>query len=474
MSLPNTTMPDRAALRPQRTDGPDNGSADGAVETLEQTPDLNARIASAFEQALKRRGEADVLGEIREQAMGTFARLGIPTRKHEGWKYTNVEKALRHDYALLPPGAPTGLTRGDVERFRLPDLDAHLLVVVNGAVRPELSDRDGLPPGVRVGSLLDAAESDAETVGRYFGKYAQVDEDAFVALNTAFDLDGVFLQIPRGVTLERPVQVAYVTDASEDSLLQTRNLYLFGENSEALVLETFHTAGGARTFENAVTEVVVDRAARVNVLKLQNEGDTASRIETTQVYQEAQSRFAAHTYTLGGRLVRNNVNVVPAGEGCESHLYGLYVLDGEQHVDHHTLVDHAAPNCFSNELYRGILDDASTGVFNGKVFVRRDSQQTNAYQSSQGVVLSEDADHYSKPELEIYADDVQCSHGSTTGELEPEHVFYLRSRGLDETTAKRLLLYAFARDITDELPHTALREHLDGLIEAKLEASAGK
>jgi len=444
------------------------------IDTLERTPDLNERIVTAYEEALERRGEAGLLTEVRRNAMDTFHRLGIPTRKHEAWKYTNIEKALRHDYALLDAVAPTGLTRDDVEGFRLPGLDAHLVVVVNGALSRELSDQDGLPDGVEVGSLLDAAEADGETVARYFGKYANVDEDAFVALNTSFDLGGLFLRVAKGVTLERPLQVAFITEADRDALVQSRNLYLFGENSEAMVVETYHSATEAKTFANAVTEVVVDRAARINVLKLQTEGEEASRVETFQVYQEARSHFAAHTYTLGGALVRNNVNVVPAGEGCESHLYGLYILRGDQHVDNHTLIDHAAPQCFSNELYRGIVDERSTGVFNGKVFVRRDSQQTNAYQSSQGVVLSEQATHYSKPELEIYADDVKCSHGSTTGELEPEHVFYLRSRGLDEKTAKKLLLYAFASDIVTELPHEALRTYLDGLIEERLNLSASR
>jgi Fe-S cluster assembly protein SufD len=444
------------------------------IETLEQAPTLNERIVTAYEEALERRGEAAPLAEVRRQAMDTFSRLGIPTRKHEAWKYTNIERALRHDYALLDGDAPSRLTRADAEGFRLPGLDAHLVVVVNGTVSRELSDVDGLPAGVEVGSLLDAADADGETIRTYFAKYASVDEDAFVALNTAFDLDGVFLRVPKGLTLERPIQVAFVTDADRDALVQGRNLYLFGENSEALVVETYHSASGARTFANTVTEAVVDRAARINVLKLQTESESASRVDTFQVYQEAQSHFAAHTYTLGGATVRNNVNVVPAGEGCESHLYGLYILRGNQHVDNHTLIDHAAPQCFSNELYRGIVDERSTGVFNGKVFVRRDSQQTNAYQSSQGVVLSEEARHFSKPELEIYADDVKCSHGSTTGELEPEHVFYLRSRGLDEKTAKMLLLYAFASDIVSELPHDALRGYLDGLIEERLNLSASR
>ncbi|MEM1042350.1 MAG: Fe-S cluster assembly protein SufD [Bacteroidota bacterium] len=447
------------------------------IDTLEPTPTLEKdftfteRIAAAHEHAaLHTNGHPEAFRDLRERARAAFDALGIPGRKDEAWKYTNIERALRHDYALLDPDA-AAVSAEDVADLRIEGLDASTLVVVNGVVDLGLSDLGALPDGVTVGSLREAGESvHAQAVQRAFGQYANAEEDAFIALNTSFELDGVFLQVERGVTVERPVQIIHVTDADRDAFVQTRNLYLFGENCEALVVETYHSAGGAKTFGNRVSEIVVEREARASVLQLQTEGADASQVNTLQVYQEEKSYFAAHTYTLGGALVRNNINAVPNGEHCETHLYGLYILDGQQHVDNHTLVDHAKPNCFSNELYRGIVDDRSTGVFNGKVFVRRDAQQTNAYQSSQGVVLSDSASHHSKPELEIYADDVKCSHGSTTGEVEPEHVFYLRSRGLSEQQAKSLLLYAFAHDIVTELPHEALRTYLDDLIEVRLNA----
>jgi Fe-S cluster assembly protein SufD len=444
------------------------------IETLEKTQDLSERILDAFAAQEGRRAD-DPLASTRAAAMGEFQRLGLPTKKNEAWKYTRVEKTLRHPYDLVPTGANSEISPDDAQRLRLPDLDAHLVVVVNGSIRQDLSDHDALPSGVEIRPLLDYIRDNPEEARDHVARLLDDSEDPFGALNTAFVNDGVFLRVPGGVTLERPIQIAFLTDLDGDAIIQPRNLYIFGENSEAMVVETFQSVGDARVFNNAVTEVLVDKAARVNLLKLQFESDHADRIDTTQVVQQnGASHFAGHTYTLGGGLVRNNMNVRPAGHGCESHLYGLYILGGEQHVDNHTLIDHAAPGCFSNELYRGIVDEHSTGVFNGKVFVRRDSQQTNAYQSSQGVVLSENATHYSKPELEIYADDVKCSHGSTTGELEPEHVFYLRSRGIDKTTAKSLLLYAFARDIVDQLPHEALRAYLDGLIEERIVRSAAK
>lgn len=438
------------------------------IDTLEQTPTLREWIEAGPGDYVN--GHATPFAALRARARTAFDHLGIPTRKDEAWKYTNIEKALRHDYALLDSDATPIVDASDVADYRIDGLDAYTLVVVNGTVVPELSDTDGLPAGVHIGSLREAATSHADVVERHLGQYADVESEAFIALNTASDLNGVFLQIDKSVTLERPIQIVHVTNTDEDAFVQTRNLYLFGENSEALVVETYHSASDLKTFGNRVSEVVVERTARINLLQLQTEGDDASQVNTLQIEQDAASYFAAHTYTLGGALVRNNVNAVPNAEGCETHLYGLYILDGEQHVDNHTLVDHAKPNCYSNELYRGIVDGRSTGVFNGKVFVRRDAQQTNAYQSSQGVVLSDDASHHSKPELEIYADDVKCSHGSTTGEVEPEHVFYLRSRGLSEQQAKSLLLYAFAHDIVTELPHEALRTYLDDLIEDRLNA----
>lgn len=422
------------------------------------------------------RDAADVLAERRAAAKQVFDRLGIPGRKTEAWKYTAIAKALQKGYALVPTGAPTSLGADGAERLRLPGLDAHLVVVVNGTLRADLSDSEALPDGVEISSFLDFARGRAEEARRLIGRQIELEGEHFAALNAAFANDGLYVRIPKGVTLGRPLQIAFVTDLSTDGFIQPRNLYLFGENSEAVVVETFHAHGdlAAKVFNNALTEIVVERDARINLLKLQLEADHASRIDTTQVVQTGPSHFAAHTYSLGGRLIRNNLYTRPAAQGCETHLYGLYILRGEQHVDNHTLIDHAAPGCNSNELYRGIVDERSTGVFNGKVFVRRDSQQTNAYQSSQGVVLSENARHYSKPELEIYADDVKCSHGSTTGELEPEHVFYLRTRGLDAVTAKSLLLYAFARDIVDQLPHEAVRAYLDGLIEERIVRSAGR
>lgn len=439
------------------------------IDTLAPPTDFTGRVSETFTES------GDALDAVRRNALESFLNQGLPTRKTERWKYTPIERELRHDYEILSAGHPAN--KLDAERaasFRLPELDAYFILVANGRIQEPFSDLSSLPSEVEILSLESIIGTNGDDATLISG-LLNVDDDPFYALNTAFITDGIFLRIRKGATLDRPIHIAYVNDTDSDAFIQPRSLYHFGENSEALVVETYHSLGNGKTFTNAVNETYVDAAARIHVVKLQVENDQAIRIDSTAaIQQHGASNFAVHTYSLDGKLIRNNVNVRPDATGSESHLYGLYLLDNDQHLDNHTLIDHSAAGCESNELYRGIVDGKATGIFNGKVFVRRDSQQINAYQSSQGVVLSDQARHFSKPELEIYADDVKCSHGSTTGELEPEHVFYLRSRGIDEITAKRLLLYAFAIDIVEQLPSEALRGYFDQLIEKLLTISASR
>ncbi|MDX1421400.1 MAG: SufD family Fe-S cluster assembly protein, partial [Rubricoccaceae bacterium] len=389
--------------------------------TTDQTPDLLRRLLDEADRAYSGDGAPRPFAARRREARDRFAALGFPTKKDEAWKYTDLRPALRPAYALSHAGAADRLARADLDAYRIPGLDAWRVVLVNGAFAPSLSDLDGL--GATAQSLWDAASD--EVVARYLGRTA---DDAFPALNTAFDLDGLFLHVPDGVALEKPLHVINLVDADADAFVQSRHLLVFGRNAQARVVETHHVRGDAETFGNHVTEIVVAQDAVVDHYRVQDEGPRAHQVNTTHAVQEGRSVFSTATFTFDGGIVRNDLTVVPDAEGCETNLYGLYVLRGGQHVDNHTFVDHAKPGCTSNELYKGIVYDRSTGVFNGKVFVRRDAQQTNAYQQSQGVVLSDDAHHYSKPELEIYADDVKCSHGSTTGEIDPEALYYCRAR----------------------------------------------
>lgn len=425
--------------------------------------DLYQRALDEADRAFSGDGAPRPFAERRRAARDRFAALGFPTKRDEAWKYTDLRPALRPDYAFLRGDGTTRLTRADLDPYRVPDLDAHTAVVVNGAFVPALSDLDGLD-GATAASLR--ASADHEVVRRHLDR---ADDGAFAALNAAFDLDGLLLHVPDGIVLEKPLHVIHVVDAEADAFVQSRHLFVFGRSAQARVVESHHVRGGAETLGNHVTEIVVAQGAVVDHYRIQDEGARAHQVNTAHVVQEGRSVFSTATFTFESGLVRNDLTVVPAAEGCETHLYGLYVLRGGQHVDNHTFVDHAAPGCQSNELYKGIVYDRATGVFNGKVYVRRDAQQTNAYQQSQGVVLSDDAHHYSKPELEIYADDVKCSHGSTTGEIDPEALYYCRARGISLSDARAMLLYAFAHDVVEQVKLPALRAHLDRLIEARLD-----
>ena len=297
--------------------------------------------------------------------------------------------------------------------------------------------------------------------------------ESFIALNTAFTFDGAFIHIPAHTVVEKPIHLLHVSDArNEATVSYPRNLIVAENNSRVKVIESFHTVQSANhNFINSVTEVVVKENSIVELNKIQNEAAEAFHINHTEASQEKNSTFKINTITLGGGIVRNNLHIVLNGEYCNSQLNGLYLLNGSQLVDNHTLVDHAKPNCYSNELYKGIIDGKAQGVFNGKIFVRKDAQKTNAYQSNKNILLSDDASMNAKPQLEIFADDVKCSHGATTGQLDEDALFYLRSRGIGEENAKALLNVAFAADVIKNISIEALKNNLSVLISTKLKRS---
>ena len=433
---------------------------------LAQAPSLVRTAVDALDLAFSGDGAPTPFAAQRKAARTAFETLGVPTPKHEAWKYTDLRAALKPDYRLAD--ATRQLDASDLDGTAVEGLDAARVVCVNGRFDAALSDLSGLPGSIHIGSLRAAALAQNAELAAHFGAHADVQRDAFAALNASFDLDGLYLHVPRGVAVERPIHVVHIATADAPTFVQSRHLVVVEEVAQAMVLETFHIHGASPTFRNELTEIVAGAQAHVEHIRIQNEGDEANGVSLVQVHQERDSTVETLVFTFASGTVRNNMVMVPSGEGCQSTLGGLYICRGEQHVDTSTLVDHVAPGCQSNELFKGIVYEQSTGVFNGKVFVRREAQQTNAYQQSQGVVLSPDAHHYSKPELEIYADDVQCSHGSTTGSVEPEHVFYLRSRGVSESDARAMLLYAFAHDVVEMVSSEPLRDHLDAMIAERL------
>ncbi|MCH8123655.1 MAG: Fe-S cluster assembly protein SufD [Bacteroidetes bacterium] len=401
-------------------------------------------------------GSQPFLLGLRSNALQAFQSLGFPGRKSEDWKYTPVTKWLDASLQMAESHDEPVLAVPPV----LKQDNRYLAVSVNGIFRADLSELPGAEQNVVVCSLADAFKDHTELVQSHIAKQADYTSEAFTALNTAFLGNGLFVWIPDGASLDYPL---YVTDICTDpnrSLIQPRNLFVVGANATGTILEWYDGPGHPSCFENAVTEFYVGPSSRVNHIYVFDRGESADLINSLFVYQEKDSYFATNHLTLSGRLVRYNLNFLPDGEGCETHLLGLVLARNEMHVDVHTFVDHAKPNSISNELYKCILDGNSVGVFNGKIMVRQDAQLINAYQSNRSVLLSDSAHMYSKPELEIYADDVKCSHGATTGQLDEEAIFYLRSRGLRQEEARLLLLESFAREVIEQVDDEAIRAYL--------------
>lgn len=410
------------------------------------------------------------LQRLRHERIARVQSLGLPTRRTEAWKYTPIEKTFEAPLRIVAGSVQPRATASDVEAALLEGLDAHVVVLVNGTFQPDLSRMGRLLEGVILTGLKSALAEHRALVDAHLDAYTRAEEDVFAALNTSFLTDGLFLYVPRGVTLEKPVHIVHLLEAQGRVLVQPRVLVVAAENAEVTIVETTRVTGEVQALVNGVTEFAVGPRARVTHYRVQDEGPAVSHVNATEAHQEQASVFTTTTVTLSGQIVRNNVRAVLDADHCEAHLYGLFLADGKTHVDNATFLDHAKPDCVSNELYKGVLWDEARGVFNGKVLVRPDAQKTNAYQSSRSIVLSDRAEMYSKPELEIYADDVKCSHGAATGKLDPDALFYLRARGLDEAQARALMLLAFARDVTDTITLQPLHDWLDAHLQERFHA----
>jgi Fe-S cluster assembly protein SufD len=413
------------------------------------------------------------LPKLRRAAIETFAELGFPTTHDEEWLYTNVS-ALASTPFTPSTVKLTEEIREKIERLPLADLGCSRLTFLNGRYVPELSSLGKVPKGVKAGSLAAAWKTHGALLERHLGHYADAKTHAFVALNSAFFEDGTFVEIPKGAVLQKPLHILQVScGGGKPTVAHPRNLILVGETGQAGIIETFVSLEEGTTFTNTVTEIVAGEGALVDYTKVQQESDAAYHYARVQVHQERSSSVATHSIQLGGLLTREEVNAVLDGEGAESHLYGLYVIAGRQHVDNHTIIDHAKPHCPSREVYKGVLDGKAQGVFNGKIIVRPDAQKTDSKQSNKNLLLSEDAIINTKPQLEIYADDVKCTHGATVGQIDPEAVFYLRSRGIGAQEAKKLLTFAFANDVMERIKYQPLREQLAERMYARLAERIG-
>ncbi|MBZ5603062.1 MAG: Fe-S cluster assembly protein SufD [Acidobacteriia bacterium] len=410
------------------------------------------------------------LRAIREHAFARFTTLGFPTARQEEWRFTNVSPIAERAFQVAVAGA--GVRGGQVAPFGLAAADAVEIVFVNGRFAPGLSTLQALPPGVSVRSLADVLTADSERVAAHLARHAAFDNEPFAALNTAFASDGAVVEASPNAVVTRPIHILFVA-ASGGEVSYPRVLVRAGRNSQMQLVES-HIAPdgsptrlghpGAPSFTNAVSEIVLDDGAVVDYYRVQREATDSFHVSTTQVTLSHSSTFSSHTFSFGGAIVRNDINALLAGEGGDCTLNGLYLAGGTQLVDNHTVIDHAQPHCGSHEVYKGILGGRARAVFNGKILVRPDAQKTDAKQTNKNLVLSEDATINTKPQLEIFADDVKCTHGATVGQLDAESMFYLRSRGIDAGQARAMLIDAFAHEVIDGIKEQKFREYVGQLV----------
>ena len=420
-----------------------------------------------FDQ-LQSKEQGSNLEAIRQRSFDQFAEKGIPTSRNEEWKYTRIGSVFNKAYDF--PVDEVHISKTEIDAIRLPGhAEANELVFINGIFSTAFSNirSEDL---IVVPLELAAKNEYGDIVKTHLGHSSNYLNDGINALNTAFVHGGVFIHVKKGKAPEHPVYIYNISDArSVNILAQPRSLVHISENAQVQIVETYTTLGSSASFTNQVMEIIVEQDAIVEYYKIQNDASHASQVSTTHIRQLGKSFTHTVTISLNGDIVRNNLNVVMEADHCEAHLYGLYFQSGKTHVDNHTVVDNKRPHCLSNQLYKGILNDDATGVFNGKIFVRQVAQKTNAYQSNKNILLSEGATVNAKPQLEIFADDVKCSHGCTVGKLDEEGLFYLRSRGVTEKMARALLVQAFAVDVLEHIKPAAIRHYVDQIISQRLE-----
>jgi Fe-S cluster assembly protein SufD len=426
--------------------------------------DAKVYFKDKFEQA---NSVSSMLGSFQQKNWDAFTKLGLPAIKHEEWKYTKIKNLFRDDLVYTVDNS--AINSLDLEGISLPGTEkSNKIVFLNGIFQQALSKiNDNM---LVVESLEVASNNENKSfVESHLGCSQPYHQDGINALNAAFANGGVFIKVKKGAVLNDPIVIHQVSDCQSGlRFSQPRILASIEESAEATLIEAYHKIGNHESLTNEVIEICVEKEARFRYIKLQNEGKGSNHTGTTQIQQLGKSFTHAVTITLDGGVVRNNLNMIMKAEFGECHLYGLYLLNEDTQADNHTIVDNAVPNCYSNELYKGIMDGKSSGTFNGKIFVRKDAQKTNAYQSNKNILIGDHASANTKPQLEIFADDVKCSHGCTIGKLDEDALFYLRARGISEKNAQAMLLHAFALDIVQQVEIEELKNHIDQLISDRL------
>jgi len=433
--------------------------------------DLKDKLVSSF---LAFEDNVDVdsyVHDVRSEAIKTFEEKGFPSKKEEAWKYTSLNSILKEDYSVFPK-QENALDYKDVKKYFIHDIDTYKIIFIDGKYSSHLSQttHDGIDVCL-MSSALNKPKYQL-IIENYFNKAAE--KNSLSALNTAFSCEGAYIHIPKNKIVEKPIQILHFSTGNEAAtMLQPRNLVVVGENSHVQIMERHQSLTSNSVLTNSVTEIFASKRAIVDYYKIQNDNENASLIDNTFIKQSRESFASVHTFSFGGKLTRNNLNFYQEGERIDSTLKGITIIGEKQHVDHNTLVHHIEPNCESHQDYKGIFSDRSTGVFNGKVVVNKEAQKTNAFQANNNILLSDKASINTKPQLEIFADDVKCSHGCTIGQLDESAMFYMRSRGIPEKEAKALLMFAFSNNVLSSVKIPEIKQRITKIIAKKLGVNLG-
>jgi Fe-S cluster assembly protein SufD len=434
--------------------------------------DLKEKLVSsfmAFEESVDVNSD---LHEIRTQAIKNFENKGFPTKKEEAWKYTSLNAILKNDFTVFPK-QENAIEFNQVKKYFIHEIDTYKVVFIDGVFSSHLSSttHDGIDVCLMSSALTKPKYK--MVIDKYFNRIANK-EDSLTSLNTAFAIEGAYINIPKKKVAAKPIEIMYFSTGNEAALMvQPRNLVIVGENSHVQIIERHQSLNENPVLTNAVTEIYTEKRAIVDYYKIQNDNSEANLIDNTYVSQQQESHASVHTFSFGGNLTRNNLNFYHFGERLTSTLNGITIIGEKQHVDHYTLVKHSTPNCESFQDYKGIFTDRAIGVFNGKVLVEKEAQKTNAFQKSNNILLSDKATINAKPQLEIFADDVKCSHGCTVGQLDETAMFYMQSRGIPQKEAKALLMYAFSNAVIESIKIPELKKRITTIIASKLGVKMG-
>lgn len=434
--------------------------------------ELKEKLLSSFMAFEERIDVHSELHDVRTNAIKNFESKGFPTKKEEAWKYTSLNTILKNDFTVFPKTENT-IQYSDVKKYFLHEIDSYKVVFIDGVFSSFLSSttHDGIDVCLMSSALTKPKYK--MIIDNYFNQVASKDE-SLTSLNTAFANEGAYINIPKSKVADKPIEVMYFSTGKEVALLvQPRNLIIVGENSHVQIIERHQSLNDNAVLTNSVTEIFAQKRAIVDYYKIQNDNLEANLIDNTYVSQKLESTVSVNTFSFGGNLTRNNLNFYHLGERIVSNLNGITIIGDKQHVDHYTLVQHAQPNCESHQDYKGIFSDRSTGVFNGKIFVEKEAQKTNAFQKSNNILLSDKATINAKPQLEIFADDVKCSHGCTIGQLDESAMFYMQQRGIPKKEAKALLMYAFSNAVIESIKIPELKQRITTIIANKLGVKLG-